>query len=130
MSDETSKKPGAAGASRVGALANELLRLMSNPLPLEVELDEELVSTQESPPRIDLKKVRALLRLCLKRLTHRERQVCDLRYKESQAPETIAALLGISRNYVNVIAYRARAKLRQCLEERGYHSSADVLFSL
>jgi RNA polymerase sigma factor (sigma-70 family) len=111
-------------------LANEMLRQMNKPSPSEIELDEELVGTQESPPRIDLKKVRALLRLCLKRLNHREREVCDLRYKELQAPETIAARLGISRNYVNVIAYRARAKLRQCLEERGYYSSADVLYSL
>jgi RNA polymerase sigma factor (sigma-70 family) len=109
-------------------VSNEMNRLLGRRPPPTVELNEEIVGEQDvPPPPANPKKVWALLQPCMDRLRSRERQVIELLYREGQSPGVVAERLGISRNNVNQIAYRARQKLLRCLKERGYHSSTDVL---
>jgi RNA polymerase sigma factor (sigma-70 family) len=63
----------------------------------------------------------------LAQLKAREEKVITLRYFQEADPDQVARHLGITRNYVNVIAYRARRKLRDCLKRRGYEKATDVL---
>ncbi len=112
-------------------VSNEIYRLMSKRSLPTVELNEEIVGEQDVPsPPANPKRVRALLQPCLDRLGLREQEVIELRYYKGQSPAGVAERLGIKRNYVNVIAKRARDKLLRCLKEKGYHSSADVSFAL
>ena len=106
---------------------NEVRRLMGKQALPATELNEETVGQITAPRPVNPGELLARLQPCLAQLTSQEREVIVLRYSEGQDPETIAGRLGISRNYVNVIAHRARRKLRQCLEERGYESAKDVL---
>jgi RNA polymerase sigma factor (sigma-70 family) len=109
-------------------VSNEMYRLQGKRRLLTVELNEEIVGAQDVPlPPANPKDIRALLQPCLDRLNSRDQKAIELLYYEGQNPEAVAERLGTSRNNVNQIAYRARRKLLQCLEERGYHSSTDIL---
>jgi DNA-directed RNA polymerase specialized sigma24 family protein len=66
------------------------------------------------------------LQPCLDRLASREHEVIDHLYFEERSPQATADCLDISRNYVNVIAWRARRKLLRCLKRLGYHTAEDV----
>ena len=70
---------------------------------------------------IELSDQQRQLRSCLGRaLDERERQVIILRYGlrgQPLAQREVAALCGISRNYVSRIESRALLKLRACMEE-------------
>jgi RNA polymerase sigma factor (sigma-70 family) len=71
-----------------------------------------------------------ILKICLDKLKERERTCLLKYYVLGDDPEDIAAELGISRTYVNVINHKARSLLKQCMELRGYASTNDVLGSL
>lgn len=107
---------------------NEVRRQLDPEEKDPVELDEELVGS-EAPalPRASSLEVMQRLQPCLDQLKTREEQVITLRYIQEADPDQVARHLGISRNYVNVIAFRARSKLRDCLKRRGYETSSDVL---
>ena len=53
---------------------------------------------------------------CLDRLSKRQRHVVDLRYREGQSVEAIAALLEKAPNAVSAALYRIRTALSQCIE--------------
>jgi len=108
---------------------HELLRLLrkrGRQLQTE-ELIEDLHGEIDKRLPTDPRQVRERLQPCLDQLTPREREVIDLRYFKDHDPAATADLLGITRNYVNVIAHRARLKLQDCLKDQGYLSPADLL---
>ena len=111
-------------------VVNEVYRLMRKRRLTTVELDEEIIGEEDVLPPADPKSIRALIQPCLDRLDPREKDVIELRYYKEHSPARVAERMGITRNYVNVIAKRARDKLRKCLKERGYYSSMDMSFSL
>jgi RNA polymerase sigma-70 factor (ECF subfamily) len=57
------------------------------------------------------------LRACVERLCGTQRSVVALRFLEERAGEDVAAELGISRGYVDVLIHRAKASLRECMME-------------
>ena len=57
------------------------------------------------------------LRACVERLCGTQRSVVTLRFLEERAGEDVAAELGISRAYVDVLIHRAKASLRECMTE-------------
>lgn len=111
-------------------VVREVLRLARKQLKHQshhAELgDVEMIPDEKAQLASDASQVRAHLEPCLDRLTSREREMIDLLYLKENRPQDVADRLAISRNYVNVIAWRARRKLRRCLEERGYFSAGDV----
>jgi len=58
----------------------------------------------------------AALRDCVARLTGRHREVIELRYGKSYAPEKVADRLGLKVNAVNALVFRARKALAVCIE--------------
>jgi RNA polymerase sigma-70 factor (ECF subfamily) len=60
----------------------------------------------------------AFLDDCLRRVTGRPREVCDLRYRGGLAPERIAMALGMQPNTVSKTLQRVREQLRECIEDR------------
>ncbi|MCB0129111.1 MAG: sigma-70 family RNA polymerase sigma factor [Caldilineaceae bacterium] len=67
------------------------------------------------------------LQHCIGQLQEREQIVIQLQYWDEYAPQMIADGLKTTRNNVNQLSYRARAKLKDCLGEAGYQSIADVM---
>ena len=57
------------------------------------------------------------LRACVERLCDTQRAVVTLRMLEEKPGEDVAAALGISRGYVDVLLHRARASLFACMTE-------------
>jgi RNA polymerase sigma factor (sigma-70 family) len=108
--------------------ANEVRRLLDPQEKDPVELNEEIVGNEPpSLPRASSSSVLRRLQPCFEQLKAQEEKVITLRYFQEANPDQVARHLGITRNYVNVIAYRARRKLRDCLKRRGYKTVADVL---
>lgn len=109
-------------------VVNEVRRLLNPQEKDPVELDEEVVGNEApSLPRASRSEVLQRLEPCLEQLKAQEEKVITLRYFQEADPDRVARHLGITRNYVNVIAYRARRKLRDCLKRRGYKTVTDVL---
>jgi RNA polymerase sigma-70 factor (ECF subfamily) len=113
-------------------LAREIIRLV-NKASREL-LTEEFGSkpstdpgTEDAPSRSSLDLVRQRIRECLDELPSREREIIELLYFAGLSPEQVAEQLGITRNYVNVLAHRARKKLKDCLESAGFYTPGDVL---
>ena len=57
------------------------------------------------------------LRACVDQLCGTQRAVVTLRFLEEQPGEDVAASLGISRGYVDVLLHLAKAQLRSCMTE-------------
>lgn len=57
------------------------------------------------------------LRACVDRLCDTQKSVVTLRLLEEQRGEDVAASLGISRGYVDVLLHRAKAELFACMTE-------------
>jgi RNA polymerase sigma factor (sigma-70 family) len=107
---------------------NEVRRLLDPQEKDPVELDEEIVGSEAlSFPRASSLEVLQRLQPCFEQLKAKEERVITLRYFQESDPDEVARHLGITRNHVNVIAYRARRKLKDCLQRRGYETAADVL---
>jgi RNA polymerase sigma-70 factor (ECF subfamily) len=78
-------------------------------LPALVESDtsaESLVAAAEEHVR---------LRACVDQLCETQKAVVMLRLLEEKPGEDVAATLGISRGYVDVLLHRAKASLRVCM---------------
>jgi RNA polymerase sigma-70 factor (ECF subfamily) len=74
--------------------------------PAGGESVEELVAEAEEHVR---------LRACVDQLCETQKAVVMLRLLEEQPGEDVAASLGISRGYVDVLLHRAKASLRVCM---------------
>lgn len=109
-------------------LVNELnrrlqkLQPVSAPLPDDDDAQSPVVAFSE--PTVD---PADRLYPCLEQLKTEERLIIQRFYLQGLRPELISEELNKSRNNINQIAYRARTKLRTCLELQGYHSMEDVL---
>ena len=62
------------------------------------------------------------LRACVDQLCETQKAVVMLRLLEEQAGEDVAASLGITRGYVDVLLHRAKASLRVCMTHEGARS--------
>jgi RNA polymerase sigma-70 factor (ECF subfamily) len=84
--------------------------LDSLPAPAEVDdrSAEKLVAEAEEHVR---------LRACVDQLCETQKAVVMLRLLDEQPGEDVAASLGISRGYVDVLLHRAKASLRVCMTE-------------
>lgn len=77
------------------------------PVPsVAAESVEQLVAEAEEHVR---------LRACVDQLCETQKAVVMLRLLEEQPGEDVAASLGISRGYVDVLLHRAKASLRVCM---------------
>lgn len=110
-------------------LVNEVNRRLKE-TPYMADIDDPAVhhpSEEIADPIADAATIRARLQPCFDDLKERERQIITLLYMQNRTPETVAEELGISRQNTNVIAFRARGKLQDCLRGQGYTDSLEVL---
>jgi RNA polymerase sigma factor (sigma-70 family) len=110
-------------------LVNEVNRRMKEE-PYVADIDDLAVqhpSTKITDPVADANTILARLQPCLDELKEREREIITLLYMQDLTPETVAETLGISRQNTNVIAFRSRKKLQDCLRSQGYTDSLEVL---
>ena len=112
-------------------VVREVKRRLKKLPPPEAELSEEIYIDEDAPDTTQLSttKIHIHERLapCLELLPSRKIEIIRRRYFEDEPPESIAEALGISRGNVNKIAHDARLKLRDCLEQRGFLTTDDVL---
>jgi RNA polymerase sigma-70 factor (ECF subfamily) len=59
------------------------------------------------------------LRGCMKRLCKTQRTVVMMRLLEERRGEDVAAALGLTRGYIDVLLHRARASLSVCMTDEG-----------
>ena len=71
--------------------------------------------------------VRRLLRACLEQVPDRQRVAFMLCEVEGFETEEICNILDISANNLGVLLYRARNRLRECLESKGLEGSGDAV---
>lgn len=67
-----------------------------------------------------------MLETCMAKLPDQRRLAFFLKEVEHLSNAEICKILDVSRNNVGVLMFRARNALRECLEARGIHGSADV----
>jgi RNA polymerase sigma factor (sigma-70 family) len=108
-------------------LVNRAKSLLPKLPPPSSELDNEAIGRPDVQSLVSLELVQDQWRLCLERLSPREREVLWLQYDQSQSFQAIADHLGITRTNAGVIAHRARRELRDCLEEQGFKTWSDFL---
>jgi RNA polymerase sigma-70 factor (ECF subfamily) len=70
--------------------------------------------------------VRRLLGECLEGVPDRQRLAYTLLEVDGLSREELCNVLEVSPNNLGVILYRARNRLRECLEARGFRGSADA----
>jgi RNA polymerase sigma-70 factor (ECF subfamily) len=70
--------------------------------------------------------IRRMLRECLETVPERQRLVFTLREVEGLTTEEICNLLEVSSNNLGVLLYRARNRLRECLEGKGLKGNSDA----
>lgn len=108
-------------------VVREMLRLLKregNNRRRLVELPPDLNAPPLPPPQ---QAIFDRLRPCLELLPERESRILLLIDFWGSPPQEIADALGITRSHVNVLIWRARRKVKDCMEQRGYRSSDDVL---
>ena len=74
-----------------------------------------------------LGEVRRHLRWCLETVPDRQRLAFTLREVEGFDTEEVCKILDISANNLGVLLYRARNRLRECLESQGLEGSGDAV---
>ncbi len=113
-------------------VANEIKRRYSPAShPGETAYNEENVTGKTEEEMVNspstTKAISDVLHPCLPRLTEQEHEVIEWLYLLEHTPQQVADQLQLTRNYVNVIAYRARKKLLDCLRERGFATADDCM---
>lgn len=63
---------------------------------------------------------------CLDQLPDRQRQAFALREVEGFDTDEVCKILEVSANNLGVLLYRARNRLRECLEKKGMEGSSDA----
>lgn len=63
---------------------------------------------------------------CLEGVPERQRQAFLLRVAEGVPTEDVCKILGVEANNLGVLLFRARTRMRECLETKGVHGSADA----
>jgi RNA polymerase sigma-70 factor (ECF subfamily) len=70
--------------------------------------------------------VRRLLRDCLESVPDRQRLAFTLREGEGLSTEEVCKVLEVTPNNLGVLLFRARNRLRECLEAKGLDRTADA----
>lgn len=70
--------------------------------------------------------LRRELTSCLDGLRDRQRLAITLREVEGFSTDEVCNILDVNANNLGVLLFRARNRLRECLESRGYEGSADA----
>jgi RNA polymerase sigma-70 factor, ECF subfamily len=70
--------------------------------------------------------LREQLAECLEGLPERQRVAFGLRDVEGFTTEEVCKILDVSANNLGVLLFRARNRLRECLESKGFEGSADA----
>ncbi|MEP6781880.1 MAG: sigma-70 family RNA polymerase sigma factor [Gemmatimonadaceae bacterium] len=83
------------------------------------------------PPRgpaeeLALGELNDALNACLNHLPDRQRQAFALREVEGFDTDEVCKILDVSANNLGVLLYRARNRLRECLENKGMEGSNDA----
>lgn len=105
----------------IGIAKFEVLSARRDHARAKVRFRSELVEAvadafeRESP---ELERRMEALRECLKRVDGRNREVLLARYRDDQAPATIAQALGMASGAIRVRLNRVRAALMECIERR------------
>ena len=97
---------------------------------MEARFDHE--GSWARPPRgpgddLARSEVQRLLRACLEEVPDRQRLAFTLREVEGFESDEICNILDISANNLGVLLYRARNRMRECLESRGLEGSGDAV---
>ena len=97
---------------------------------MEARFDHE--GSWARPPRgpgddLARSEVQRMLRSCLEEVPDRQRVAFMLREVEGFETEEICNILDISANNLGVLLYRARNRLRECLESKGLEGSGDAV---
>lgn len=79
-------------------------------------------------PAVDLARadVRRLLALCLEELPQRQRDAFTMREGDDLTNDELCKILQVTPNNLGVLLFRARNRLRLCLEHHGIAGSADA----
>ncbi len=70
--------------------------------------------------------IERLVRGCLEGVPDRQRLAFELREVEGFETEEVCKILEVSSNNLGVLLFRARSRLRECLESKGIEGSADA----
>jgi len=90
-------------------------------------LDGRWIRPPEGPLRALARgAVRGELSSCLQALPDRQRVAFTLREVEGFETEEVCKILGVTANNLGVILFRARNRLRECLESKGIEGSDDA----
>ncbi len=97
---------------------------------MEARFDHE--GSWARPPRgpgddLARSEVQRMLRSCLEDVPERQRVAFTLREVEGFETEEICKILDVSANNLGVLLYRARNRLRECLESKGLEGSGDAV---
>lgn len=87
--------------------------------PSRLEMATESYTSSSEPSALErllARENKEALRAALERLSERSRVVVTLRYSSEMSYHEIAATLGLSRNLVATLLFRAKAELREALE--------------
>jgi len=87
--------------------------------PSRLEMATESFTSSREPSALERLLARestGALRAALEKLSERSRVVVTLRYTSEMSYDEIAATLGLNRNLVATLLFRAKAELRQALE--------------
>lgn len=79
-------------------------------------------------PAVDLVRadIRHRLATCLDQLPQRQRDAFTLREADGMSTEELCKILNVTPNNLGVLLFRARNRLRHCLEHHGIAGSADA----
>lgn len=66
------------------------------------------------------------LRDCLDGIPERQRQALLLREADEVSTDEVCKILDVNANNLGVLLFRARARMRECLESKGVRGSADA----
>lgn len=73
--------------------------------------------------------IRRSLAECLEEVPERQRLVFHLREVEGLSTEEICKVADVTPNNLGVLLYRARNRLRECLERKGFEGGSDAVVS-
>lgn len=110
-------------------VVKEVYRRMK-PAPHLLDIDDPATphpSAEVTLPIAGAKTIRQRLEPCMNELKPREHELIIMRYLQEMRPQAIAKQLGIRRNNVNQLLFRARDKLLNCLRRHEFTVSADLL---
>ena len=80
----------------------------------------EVVDARPADDPVDTAETWSALAYCLERLAERERDVFDRRVLNEERFSTISRDLGVTLNHLYVLYHRARQKLQECMQRKGF----------